>query len=111
MLITRPEAEKQKSEAVIAQSSARRNAPANSNEDQSTIAEAEEILRARCKKTADVVQQKWVFAFLSDTQCAACTLEDFAYNVMLGGRGRVFESSCLMAFRYRCQTSCDRRRR
>jgi hypothetical protein len=61
-----------------------------SNQDQSAIAQAEQILRTSCKKATDIVQQKWVFALLRDAQGATCALENFADNEMLGGRGGVF---------------------
>jgi hypothetical protein len=63
------------------------------------MAKAKQILRARGKKAADVVQQKRVLAFLRDAQSAAGAFEDFADNEVFSGRGRVFEASCLMSFR------------
>lgn len=108
-MITRPAAEKHKSATVIAQSSERRNAPAN--QDQSAIAQAEQIRRARGKETENVVQQERIFALLRDAEGAAGAFEDFAENEVFGGRWRVFETSCLMGFRDRRQAALDGRRR
>jgi len=46
-----------------------------SNQDQRRIAQAEQILQARGKEAADVVQQEWVFALLRDAQGAAGPFE------------------------------------
>ena len=59
-----------------------------SNQDQSAITHTEQILRARCEEAEDVVQQKWVFAFLRDAQGAAGTFQDLADYEMFGGGRR-----------------------
>ena len=55
-----------------------------SNQDQSAIAQAEEVPRACGKQAEDIVQQKWVLALLRDAQGAAGALQDFADHKVFG---------------------------